>query len=57
MDKQVVKMDGQQVFTADWVFQQMQAQNSRIDRAKAIATFSAVVAAISIALNLVLLLR
>lgn len=30
--KQIVEVDGEQVFTCDWVFEQMQAQSRRIDR-------------------------
>lgn len=30
--KQIIEVDGEQVFTSDWVFQQMQAQSRRIDR-------------------------
>ena len=59
MDKKpfVVNVDGVQVFSADFVFQQMQAQSCRIDRARRCAVIAAVVAAAAVALNLVLLLR
>ena len=38
-------MDGEQVFTAQWVKEQMNAQDARISRANKIAVTSAVVAA------------
>lgn len=38
-------MDGEQVFTAQWVKEQMDAQDARISRANKIAVTSAVVAA------------
>lgn len=48
----VVEVDGTQVFSADFVFQQMQAQNRRINRARAIAIIAFIIAAASIALYL-----
>lgn len=38
-------MDGEQVFTAQWVKEQIDAQDARISRANKIAVTSAVVAA------------
>lgn len=45
----IVSVDGVQVFSADYVFKQMQAQGQRIDRAKRIAVLSM---AVSIAVAL-----
>mgnify|MGYP007047870075 CR=1 FL=1 len=44
------------VFTADFVFKQMQAQESRIDRAQWIAKLALAVSCISLILNLIQLL-
>ncbi len=44
----VIDINGNQVFSADFVFQQMQAQSCRIDRSRHIAEFSAVVAIVAI---------
>lgn len=43
-----VEVDGVQVFSANHVFEQMQAQGCRIDRVKSIALFASAVAIISL---------
>mgnify|MGYP000030979683 CR=1 FL=1 len=47
----IVEVDSKQIFTADFVFKQMQYQSSRIDKAKSIATIALVIAAISIVVS------
>ncbi|WP_283124145.1 hypothetical protein [Angelakisella massiliensis] len=38
--KNIINVEGKQVFTAQWVWEQMSAQNVRIDRANTIAAVS-----------------
>lgn len=52
----IVRVDDVKVFSADFVFEQMGAQSCRIDRAISCAVVAAIVAAASLALNLVVLL-
>lgn len=54
---QIVKIDGKQVFTAEWVFQQMQAQNRRIDYLKRTVIFAGVAATLSIIVALIAILQ
>lgn len=58
MDKEqnpyVIDLNGNQVFSADYVFQQMQAQGRRIDRAKHIAEFAALLAAVALVAALII---
>ena len=44
----VLNVDGRQVFTADWVFEMMQAQSRRIDRARSIALAALALCAASV---------
>ena len=46
----VIDVNGAQVFTADFVFEQLQAQGRRIDRARGIALVAVVVALCSLAI-------
>lgn len=56
--KSVINIDDGQVFTADFVFQQMMAQSRRIDRAEMIAKTALLVAMASmVAAIITLLLR
>ena len=56
--KSVINIDDDQVFTADFVFQQMMAQSRRIDRAEMIAKTALLVAMASmVAAIITLLLR
>lgn len=56
--KSVINIDDDQVFTADFVFQQMMAQSRRIDRAEMIANMALLVAMASmVAAIITLLLR
>lgn len=50
----VIDVNGNQVFSADYVFQQMQAQGRRIDRAKHIAELAALLAAIALVAALII---
>lgn len=50
-----VVVDDVQVFSADFVYEQMSAQSKRIDMARAIATGSAVVAALAIVICIIVL--
>lgn len=52
--KQIIEVDGEQVFTSDWVFQQMQAQNHQIDRVKAALKISITIAIIAVVLAILL---
>ena len=52
--KQIVEVDGEQVFTSDWVFQQMQAQNHQIDREKAALKISITIAITAVVLAILL---
>lgn len=56
MKKQIVEVDGTQVFSADWVFQQMQTQSTLIDRAKRIALAAAIIAALGLVVALIAIL-
>ena len=49
----IVKVDNVQVFSADFVFQQMQAQGQIIDRARHIAEFAVLVAAAAIVVAII----
>lgn len=51
----VIDLNGDQVFSADYVFQQMQAQGQRIDRANIKAAVAGVAAAISFMISICLL--
>jgi hypothetical protein len=51
----VLDVNGTQVFSADFVFEQMQAQSRRIDRAEAKAAIAAIIAIVSLIFNIVLL--
>lgn len=51
----VLDVNGTQVFSADFVFEQMQAQGSRIDRAQAKAVVAMIIAIASLILNIILL--
>lgn len=53
----VVEVEGVQVFSADFVFEQMGAQSRCIILARRIAVTAALIAAASLVLSLVLLLR
>lgn len=52
--KNIVEINGEQVFSADWTFEQMQAQSCRIDRSNRIALISIAVAVIVVILAIVL---
>lgn len=52
--KQIVEVDGEQVFTCDWVFEQMQDQNHQIDRVKAALKISITIAIIAVVLAILL---
>ncbi len=56
MEKQVIEVGGTQVFSADWVFQQMQAQSIRIERASRIALVSAILAALCLGITVITIL-
>ena len=43
----VIEVDGVQVFSSDFVFEQMQAQSRRIDRARSIAMLAMAMAVLS----------
>lgn len=49
----VIDVNGNQVFSADYVFQQMQAQGRRIDKARHIAEMAALLAAVALLLTIV----
>lgn len=51
----VIDIEGNQVFSADFVFEQMQAQGCRIDRARSLAVGAVVVALAAMALAVVVL--
>lgn len=53
----IIDVDGNQVWSADWVWEQMQAQSCRIDRARSLATGAVVVALVAMALAAVMFLR
>lgn len=50
----VVKVEGVQVFSADWVWQQMHAQSCRIDRAKNLAWGAVAVSVSSLIIQILL---
>lgn len=50
-----VEVDGVQVFSASYVFEQMMAQSRRIDKARIESSVSALIALASLALNIFLL--
>ena len=52
--KNIVEINGEQVFSADWTFEQMQAQSCRIDRSNKMALISIAVAVIAVILAIVL---
>lgn len=47
-NKYVVEIDGEQVYTANWVHAQMLAQSCRIDRANSVAVISSICSIISL---------
>ncbi len=51
--KQFVEVNGTQVFTADWTFEQMMAQSCRIDKARRVALISVVISVLSLIINIV----
>lgn len=51
MKKQCVEIDGIQVFTADYVFEQMQAQNRRIERILNMAKISCAMSCIAVLIS------
>jgi hypothetical protein len=48
MKRQVVEINGEQVFTSDFVFEQMQAQSCRIDKATTVSCIALIVAIIAV---------
>lgn len=52
--KAVIEVDGEQVFTARWVLEQMTAQNASIDRANRIAVVAVLVSALLFILSVIL---
>jgi hypothetical protein len=49
----IVKVDDVQVFSADFVFQQMQAQGQRIDRARRIAELAVLIATAAVVVAII----
>lgn len=52
--KNIVEINGEQVFSADWTFEQLQAQSCRIDRSNRMALISIAVAVVAVILAIVL---
>lgn len=52
--KAVIEVDGEQVFTARWVLEQMTAQNASIDRANRTAIVAVLVSALLFILSVIL---
>lgn len=50
----IVKVDGVQLFSADWVFEQMQAQSCRIDRSNKFALLGITVGVVAVILAILL---
>lgn len=50
----IVKVDGVQLFNADWVFEQMQAQSCRIDRSNKFALLGIAVGVAAVILAILL---
>ena len=50
----IVKVDGVQLFSADWVFEQMQAQSCRIDRSNKFALLGIAVGVVAVILAILL---
>lgn len=57
MKDQIVVVDGKQVFTADFVFQQIGAQSCRIDRARHIALVALLLASVAVVAVVYLAIR
>lgn len=56
-NKHIVEIDGEQVFTANWVHTQMMAKSCRIDSVKNIAVISIVCSVISLLTAIISLVK